>query len=469
MSDLRWAARYAFVDELWRDRTRIVVDAGLERCLERRTGLEEPIDALLDDLLPARSSPQAQVWMAVQSDALARRLGAWRPGTNFVTLDRLAELISNVRWQVLLLDASALGANDGPDALASRLSALRVGARSHAAVVLSAPAREEGQAGGGLDYAELSDIVAGIGGGRVFGLYTPPMAAVVDFGERVEAAVMDLASGFPESFDDAETVQFSLAAMRRLTAVGGDDADEEEEDVPLTFDNTLGSQEPALAELVAVVGDVEVTEPLPGGLTLVELPADTTAGEGVRAQLTQARRQLERLELQQQAQLERAERLVRENEVLAERYAAIEAMRGAPLSSAEGAKEELEAALAREQALRWRVGQLEHQVAQLVARPVDALEAEVAALRAALSGARLPITDPPSAEVSANATETGTSAPEPDFASRGRAWVSGASGSRTNLAAIRAVEGLVRRIERGGIGTLQLRRELVELRRRLQA
>src|SRR5690606_25331927 len=127
MSDLRWAARFAFVDELWRDRTRIVVDASLERWLERRTSFGDAAEALLDDLLPRESVRQASVWMAVQSAALASRLSAVRPGTNFVVLDRLAELISNVRWDVLLLDGSVLGANEGPDALAARLEALRLG------------------------------------------------------------------------------------------------------------------------------------------------------------------------------------------------------------------------------------------------------------------------------------------------------------------------------------------------------
>lgn len=490
MSDLRWAARFAFVDELWRDRTRIVVDASLERWLERRTSFGDAAEALLDDLLPRESVRQASVWMAVQSAALASRLSAVRPGTNFVVLDRLAELISNVRWDVLLLDGSVLGANEGPEALAARLAALRLGLRRDAAIVLCSPVREEGGGGGGLDYAEVSDVVAAMGGGRVFGLYTPPMAAIVDFGERVEAETgtpfAALLAG--EGFDDAETVQFNVT---RLEAHRGDPEDaEDDEDIPLTYDNSLGSQEPALVEFITLVGDDSVTSRVADGMSLIELPFGTTVREGLRAQLAQTQRQLERLEVQQQAQLQRAERLVKDNESLAERCAALEpAEQRRPEQGSQShpdtvPRAELEAVLVREQGLKWRVGQLEREVALLMARPVETLEAEVAALRAVQDGPEStpktlfvapeaqPAADGDASFVGVAQEPPSQTEPERSLGARAKN-VSVGSGSgpsiKTQRALLRVVDGLVRRIERGGIGTLQLRRELVSLRRRLQA
>lgn len=483
MSDLRWAARFAFIDELWRDRTRIVVDASLERCLERRTAFGEAAEALLDDLLPREAQRQASVWMAVQSGALASRLSAGRPGTNFVVLDRLAELTSNVRWDVLLLDGSVLGANEGPEALAARLAALRISIRKGAAVVLCSQVRDEGSAGGGLDYAEVSDVVAAVGGGRVFGLYTPPMAAIVDFGERIEAEPLR------EGFDDAETIQFNVA---RFPASRGAEIDDDD-DIPLTYDNSLGSQEPSLAEFITIIGDELVCARVPDGMSLIELPEGSPLSEGMRTQLSQTRRQLERLEIQQQAQLQRAERLARDNEALAERCAALEAGEDRRPDEAivethvdVAPRAELEAALAREQTLRWRVGQLEREVSLLMARPVEALEAELAVLRANVGGAPVGSAGPDddAADVAEVADWTKTASDDVDAAPAGDSETVRPMGGRsrtknpaatvgqsvkTQRALLCVVDGLVRRIERGGIGTLQLRRELVQLRRRLQA
>lgn len=478
MSDLRWAARFAFVDELWRGRTRIVVDASLERWLAHARPGGDAAEELAAELLPHEVGGHPQVWMVVENATTATRLAASRPGTNFATLDRVGELVSKVRWEVLLLDAGKLGANEGPEALAARLSALRIAVRPGATIVLHAPVREDGEAGG-LDYAELSDVVAALGGGRVFGLYTPAMAAVVDFGERVPArrgGRLLLARGSAESFDDAETIPFELPEVETV-------ADEEDDDVPLTYDNSLGSQEPDLVEFVALIGDEALTGAVAEGMSLIELPAgarDDGAG------IAPIRRQLERVELERQQQLERAERLARENAALSERCARLEAEAGR--SEDDGAaprrvQEELEAALAREQTLRWRVGQLEREVAALLARPVDVWEAENAALQARLAELEAERGEPvdaaeEAAEPPADAVDpTNGSGPAGEPARspmpRGRTPGSGATAggqhAKAQRAVLKVVEGLVRRIERGGIGTLQLRRELVQLRRRLQA
>src|SRR5690606_30847454 len=140
-------------------------------------------------------------------------------------------------------------------------------------------------------------------------------------------------------------------------------------------------------------------------------------------------------------------------------------------------QEELEAALAREQTLRWRVGQLEREVAALLARPVDVWEAENAALQARLAELEAERGEPvdateEAAEPPADAVDpangsgaAGEPARSPMPRGRTPGWGATAGGqyAKTQRAVLKVVDGLVRRIERGGIGTLQLRRELVQL------
>src|SRR5690606_28522218 len=129
-----------------------------------------------------------------------------------------------------------------------------------------------------------------LGGGRIYGVYRPPMAAVLDFGEGDE---------------DEGDVEDEADEAAREEGDGGDD------EVALTFDNTLGSQAPAFLEYVGVVGDAQE---LPEGMTLVELPADAPSVEqssdgALRAQLLQAQRQAELAAIDRQALLEKVDLL----------------------------------------------------------------------------------------------------------------------------------------------------------------
>lgn len=499
--DLRWAVRYAFLEDLWRDRPRVVVDAGLEAALRegsRGRGGEGPLDELVDALVPR--VPKARTWMGVADEAVARELAQTRPGTGFLPRGSFADVVVHRDWAVALVELSALH-DDAPGG--SRLrQVLAQRAQEGRTVIVSArsaPGQEDDDAG----FAALSQLVEDeLGGGRIFGVYRPPMAAVIDFGED---------EGDEERDADAE----------------GDDGD-----VPLSFDNTLGSQSPAFVEYVAVAGRVPV---LPGGMTLVELPAGAPSVEqssdgALRTQLVQAQRQAELAAIDRQTLLEKVDALESAQARLEQQatelrdHLARAVTEEAP--QAVEAAQRLQAALADNQALRWKAQQLERELEAAKARPVETLEAEVAALRAELAAARSDgrSDEGPGAEAAGDGggAAGGADAPagegsdalagegaegdgaeayagegeldegegeldegdaersyaEPDLGERaGERGELLMLGSEAEDAALRIryrsalveLDRLIHRVERGGIGTLQLRQALVSIRTRLRA
>lgn len=502
--DLRWAVRYAFLEDLWRDRPRVVVDAGLEAALRegsRGRGGEGPLDELVDALVPRVS--KARTWMAVADEAVARELAQTRPGTGFLPRGSFADVVAHRDWAVALVELSALH-DDAPGGKRLR-EVLAERAQEGRTVIVSArsaPGEEDEDAG----FAALSQLLDDeLGGGRIFGVYRPPMAAVIDFG------------GDEDEEDEARE--------------GDDDADDEaadddDGDVPLSFDNTLGSQSPAFVEYVAVAGRVPV---LPVGMTLVELPAGAPSAEqssdgALRAQLVQAQRQAELAAIDRQTLLEKVDALESAQARLEQQAAELRdhlarAVTEEAPQAAEAAQR-LQAALADNQALRWKSQQLERELEAAKARPVEALEAEVAALRAELA-ARVDEADDDdgdgdragdgeSTDVSAgdgavegegtdaNADGDGgvdAYAGEDDEESEGEDVGDGAYaepdtgeragergellmlGSEAEDAALRIryrsafveLDRLIHRVERGGIGALQLRQALVSVRRRLRS
>ncbi len=68
----RWAARYQFLEELWRERDRIVFDPELEQVLV--AGSAGWADELVGRLLPD-AEPDARVWMPLGNE---RRAGRFR-------------------------------------------------------------------------------------------------------------------------------------------------------------------------------------------------------------------------------------------------------------------------------------------------------------------------------------------------------------------------------------------------------
>jgi chromosome segregation ATPase len=174
---------------------------------------------------------------------------------------------------------------------------------------------------------------------------------------------------------------------------------------------------------------IELAEPT------AEEPASQAA---VDAQLTQAQRQADLAAIERQ-------RLLEQLEEAHERIAALAEEREQWLEGTRPPDEpadRLDAALAREQALRWRVQQIAGELEQVRARPVDELEARLAQLEARGStGARAAGRE--GADRSARSPQDGRPRLRPEL------------------------DRLLRRIERGGLPSAELHRELVRLRRRL--
>jgi hypothetical protein len=495
---MRWAARYGFLDDFWRGRPRVFIDSHLHAVLRRTgTGVAQGLDPalvdLVDDMLP-RLGETDPVWAAVPDPSTAAEMSRARPGTTFVPRGSIADVLRRAQWQVALIDLSdvvdaAFVPGESDDVVIGAVhrtfdawglfDAVRGGSRGVALIV---PARDDPRRPAGVDYEQLADLVSGrLGGGRIFGVYEPPMVAVVDFAENLDP---EPSRAVDEDVDDLDTMAVDLPIPGRNGSPASgramvpdsperdlDPEGELDDDVPLSYDNSLGTQEPTMLDFVAVAGGPRFTTMVSDGLSLVELPsggAEPVVTSGIRAQLASARRSADEAAIERQAQLERADNLERENFQLRRqledarvRLADVEAeLHSRPdASHREAEREALDAVMAREQSLRWRISQLERELTAAQARPVQDLEAEVATLRARLEAGQPPrATEAPMIQV-----PTGQNGQQ-----MGRIRIEVAEGDKTTQAVIRAMDGLVRRIERGGIGTLQLRRELVALRRRLQ-
>lgn len=524
--DLRWAVRYAFLEDLWRDRPRVVVDAGLEAALRegsRGRGGEGPLDALIDALVPR--VPKARCWMAVADEAVARELAQTRPGTGFLPRGSFADVVAHRDWAVALVELSALhdDAPGGPrlrEVLAQRAQE----GRTVVVSARSAPGQEDEDAG----FAALSELLEGeLGGGRIFGVYRPPMAAVIDFGDGEDAGGEAQEDEGGEDEDDGRA-GVAVGAGANEDAYDEDDdegADDEDEDVALSFDNTLGSQSPAFVEYVAVAGEVPA---LPVGMTLVELPAGAPSPEqssdgALRTQLVQAQRQAELAAIDRQALLEKVDALESDKARLEQQttelrdHLARAVTEDAP--QAVEAAQRLQAALADNQALRWKVQQQDRELQAAKARPVEALEAEVAALRAELEARGDDEEEDAATRVDEGDGDGESEATVPDDAAvvdaetlddelgddgeledddaledgedgeaaeremvdpydrageRGELMLLASQAEDAALrmryrSAMVELDRLIHRVERGGIGALPLRQALVSLRRRLQS
>ncbi len=474
--DRRWAARYAFLEDLWRDRPRVIVDARLEAALRarprRRSSDDEPVDALVDALVPR--VPKARTWVAVADEAVARELAQTRPGTGFLPRASFADVVAHREWAVALVELDSL-VSDAPGGTRLRTQLAERAAEGRTVVV---SARAQPQADEDLGFAALAELLEEtLGGGRIYGMYSPPMAAVVDF---------------------------------------GDDQGDADGEVPLAFDNTLGAESPAFESYVGVAGDAPS---LPEGMTLVELPQGTPGAsqgdDGLRTQLVQAQRQVELAAIDRQTLLEKVDALESaqatvEQQATELRDRLARAVTEAAPEASEAA-DRLQASLAESQALRWKVQQLERELMDAKARPVEELEAEVARLTAQLTGAhgaaepsvvadsspdtvdstRPDGSEPPAAEAPTDAENetppaeaptdaaTSTEALEPDDAiddddALGEivVMVSEADDLAHRVRrgqTLRELDALIQRVERGGIGALPLRRALVSLRRRLSS
>jgi hypothetical protein len=416
--DLRWAARFAFLEELWRDRPRVVVDRGLEAWLSAGVSAEgddDPVAALVDRLLPA-SAGGPRAFMATHDAATARELSRTRPATGFVPVERLADLLQHRDVQVAIVDLTGVDVDSDAETTA-------------------------------VAHSSATEVAAGR---RVLG---PTARRVLEqLGEAARAgkavAIVLPAGAGPGAFDDVQ-------AMELLTDALG-------------TGRLYGLYPPRMTALV------EVRE----AATTTALPPATW-----RAQLHEAQRQADLQAIEVQRWAERADELAADNERLRTALAetqdelarAVHAADAAPLAppaspSGTGTdlqtEARLEAAAAEVQGLKWRIGQLEEQLEAAQARPLDELEAELAMLRARLHAA-------------SDDEDRGRASPHPDAdrpePSRTAIDVHAAELSRPGApagthvqAAVRVLEALVHRLERGGIEAVRLRTDLLALKERLR-
>lgn len=476
-SAMRWAARYAFCDALWRGRARLLVDAELEAILravvEDRAPADAPWRTLLEALVPRERS--VATWMVVGSEPTARLLAPYFAGVRFIPADAIDDRFARLPWETALVTLDLRGEAASVATAPARLGVTTRTVETILVDVAAAcgPGRIAVVAAMGpqLDYEGfVEQLRPTFGEVRVYGGYAPSMIAFAEFASDADA----IAGQFDTGDDDPDTFRVPPPLQPRAWEDDpwdeGDTPQDDEDAVPLVFDNTLGPATPAYGVWIGVVGaSVEFGE----GLTLVELPpveggaatAGTEASAALRTQLQETRKVAELGALERQRLVERVDAALAENAGLRDAVAQLREQLAGALDPAVGG-ERLDAALAREQALRWRVAALEREVAQLRIQPVDELTAELEALRARLetvgaqrAQARTTAPEPAAPEPAGPRTAT-----NPDAARR--------LGSRRpgsgRTAALRVVEALVRRIDRGQVERGSLRRELVALRRRLR-
>ncbi len=358
-------------------------------------------------------------------------------GLELAEADASAAILDSAPWEVALID---LGRFLGPDASPSRMLrrdlpglARRLDRRAIALLDVLADGTAQGRvvvvtvAASLVKVAEFQALIeACFERAHLLGLAPLPVMAAVDFGV--------VARG-----DDGR---------------GGGDGE-----VGIAFDNSLG-KDPKFTEYIAVVGQT-----LPGGLTLLEIPpvaATPVSREGtdtLRIQIAQARRQLELAAAARESLVEQLDTALGRASSLEDRCGSLEERLAeaawGPGDRSPGGREDAPAGgegnavlQATVQSLRWEVEKSKEEVQRLAERPVGVLEAEVASLRARLE------------EVDAGAPELAGAAATADEAATGPGRGPSVAGIERAQAAL---DVLLRRLDRGGVGQRELRRKLAEV------
>lgn len=392
----RWAARYAFLRELWAGRSRVIADPAVEAALRGAKGLPPALAGLLAELLPGGAGG-GQAWLL----AYEAKASPGRARPRVVEFDAFEDLLAEAPWQVAVVDlarhfveAQQLSrfAARAQQRLENRLdtrafrllTALSEGAEAGRLVVVAAP----GEAAGGLDLAQFQDLVTQhFRRARVYAFSSARTASVVDCGE--------------------------------VTSEEEEDEEDDRGPVPLAYDNSLGD-EPAFDGYLAVIGAREV----PRGVTLLELPEVAAAPapvvapapvpapapakkpeprrddelEALRGQLSQAKRQLELASIARQSLVEQLDAAQSRIDALEDQLAEGQepAAAGAPVeeevevedTAPEAAPQRADVAAATIHALRWELEQARGELRRLTARPTEATERALAEARARLSAVR---------------------------------------------------------------------------------
>jgi hypothetical protein len=460
----RWAARYQFLEQLWRGRDRLICDREVEAALH--AGADGPLAELLAQLLPGDGG-DARAWVALHNDRRAVSFARSRSGTVFAGLDEAGELASEEDWQVALINLDDGGTSEQLEALLEIVGE-RSEDREDCSVVLTlACGDDEDQS-----YDQLAGLVEELfGDARIYGLTRPAMAAFYDFGTILEPG------GDGEPGGDEQPEGASDVAR---------DGDGESSAPGIEVDNTLGSDAPRFDAFVAVIGSR-----VPGeGVTFVELPSrqETSAGGGrrgssasaassgeaeelaaLRLQLAEAQRRGDMHAIERQSLLERVEqaedRIASLDEALESRDGTGES--GSEQVSSDGPR--IDELLAREQSLRWELDRVRGELEHLRVRPVEELEAELASTQAQLEQAEAALAEAELVLAEDSEADAGSGREFVEAAARALAEAepSGAQ-AREWMKARAKLDHLLRKLERGGeVSALELHRELSGLRRLL--
>lgn len=408
----RWCARLGFSRDFWTGRARVVCDPEVEASLRDTRRLPGAAAELLAELVPERANT---VWLLAQRpDDLA---GPRRRGVH--ALEEFDGLLAQAPWEVaivelgqFLVDAGSLSRfaarargrlENRLDTRAFRLlSAAAEGALGGRTVIVSVPA----QSRGGLALAEFQELLEQhFPRSRVYALAPVPVAVVVDCGEVVR-----------EDEDEGDAGE-----------------DDDDRPPPLGFDNRLGEDLRYDTYLALVNAPAE-----PEGVTLVELPAAallaprvveapraaevTRPGSGpheaaraqearssrteaelenLKIQLAQARRQVELAAIARQSLVEQLDAAQARVDNLEDQVAEQQRRQSAsevgerplrsgpapavvPTMEAAAVDARPDATQATLLALRWELEQARDELRKALGRPVDALERELAELRARL-------------------------------------------------------------------------------------
>ncbi len=436
----RWCARIGFLRELWAGRARVVLDLEVEASLREPRRLAAPAQALLGELVPERSG---SVWLLADrpGDLPAPRRRGAHP------IDEFDALLAEAAWDVAIVDlrrffvdAASLSrfAARARGRLENRLetrafrllSALAEGAAEGRTVIVSTPAT--GPAGLALaDFQEL--LEQHFTRARVYALAPVPVAVVVDCGEVIREEDDEGDPGEEDDADEGEAPPLAFdnrlgEDLRYDTYVALVNAPDEPVGVTLV-------ELPAAAEVAAdkpgvsaearpeasktaaeVTGKVEArpdiraetrAETRPEA-SKPERPAEATrAGRGdaeldnLRIQLGQARRQVELAAIARQSLVEQLDAAQVRVDALEDQVAELQRRLTAAASDPAARASEPaagpatpgvyphpdprpDATQATLLALRWELEQTREELRKALGRPVDALEREVAELRARL-------------------------------------------------------------------------------------
>lgn len=375
----------------------MILDIELEASLREARHLAPGVASLLSELLPERSN---SVWLLAERPGDLP--GPRRRGVH--PIDEFEGLLAQTPWEVAVVDlarsfvdaaslsrfaARARGRIENRlETRAFRLlSALAEGAAQGRSVIVSSPAASRG----GLSLADFQDLLEQhFPRARVYALAAVAVAVAVDCGEVIR-----------EDEDEGDAGE----------------EDDEDEAPPLAFDNRLG-EDLRYDTYVALIN--APGEPL--GVTLVELPAAaepprveatrssqpateaTRPGrndaevDNLKIQLGQARRQVELAAIARQSLVEQLDAAQARVDSLEDQLAELQrrltaapveartALAEAPRPAVDPRPDATQATLL---TLRWELEQTREELRKALGRPVEALEREVAELRA-----RLGSTDP---------------------------------------------------------------------------